>query len=500
MKVLLIQAGMSGERRPYDVVERGQLMMPIGLGYLGAVLKDRGVEVRVKDYLAQKFEEKDFLKELDSFRPDLIGISSLTSTYKQAMRIVYLIKKAAATPIVMGGIHVSFLPEEALKNSNVDFVIRGEGEETISELIEWMDGRVPLSSISGLSYRDNGKIVHNSDREDIQDLDVLPYPDWSIFEHRLYESPLTGEINVPVNFGRGCPYFCSFCSVGGKKRRERKAEAVLEEFKWMVEKYGFRNFIVTDDIHLINGEFKRIIEFLVKENIGISWKMTNRLDNIDKELLFKMKEAGCQAIGYGIESPNQSTLKMVHKNFSLSSLIDVIQWTRQAGISVAASFMFGFPWERREDIKDTIRFSATLPIYSVCYNLVTYFPGTEMFKQIIDEGKATLEDINWNDFTLHKATFPTPYLSKAELDSFLEKAYDYFYFRKVREDLHRFVRHIGKILKRDEISYKDIRHTFPAIVKAGSFYYGEVLKQKGLWSKIRYILRICRYLIILPEL
>jgi len=500
MKVLLIQAGMPEKRRPYDVVERGQLMMPIGLAYLGAVVKEKGSEVRLKDYLAQEFNLADIIEEVRSFRPDLIGISSFTSTYNQALKIARHLKGISGASVVMGGLHVSFLPQEALKNKDIDFVIRGEGEETLRELMDFLDGKIPASSVNGLSFKDGNEVIHNEEREEIHDLDSLPCPDWSIFEKRLYESPMTGEINAPINFGRGCPYKCSFCSVGGRKRRERKAEAVIGEFKQDGERYGFKNFIVTDDVHLLNGEFRKIIEMLEKENFGIRWRMTNRIDNVDRNLLFKMKKAGCQAIGYGIESPAETTLEKTHKNISIDSGLEVIRWTREAGISVAASFIFGFPWEKKEDIENTIRFSVTLPLYSICYNLVAYFPGTEMFKQFLDKGKFTLENANWDDFTLHAATFPTDYLSRKELDGYLEKAYDYFYFRKAREDIISFVKNITNILKKRELNYKAFRGRFPAVVKAGSFYYGELLKQKGLGNRIKYMLRIIRYLLILPGL
>ena len=500
MKILLIQAGMPELRRPYDVVEKGQLMMPAGLGYLGAVLKEKGLDVRVKDYLAEKFDANAFTRYINDLNPCLVGISSYSSTYNQALKIAHCVKNASAIPIVMGGLHVSFLPDEALRNSDVDFVIRGEGEKTLPKLIDFLNHKIAISSIKGLSFKDKNRTVHNEDREDIHDLDSLPYPDWSIFEKKLYESPVTGERNAPINFGRGCPYKCSFCSVGGKKRRERKASLVVSEFKYMLEKYGMKNFIVTDDVHLLEGEFEKIVDILQKENLGISWRMTNRLDNVNRELLFKMKRAGCLAVGYGIESPTQSTLKKIHKNIFLDSHLDAIKWTGDAGISVAASFIFGFPWETKEDIKETIRFSATLPFYSICYNLAAYFPGTEMFKKMVDEQKIDIKDIDWDDFTLHKATLPTPYMSKDELDNYLEKAYDYFYFRKVREDMIKFFKNIKEIVKNKEFNYMTLRLRFPAISKAGSFYYCELLKQKGIWPKIKYLSRIMRYLIVLPRL
>jgi radical SAM superfamily enzyme YgiQ (UPF0313 family) len=500
MKVLLIQAGMPDLRRPYDVVEKGQLMMPIGLGYLGAVLKKKGIEVRVKDFVARKFVLELFRDELDNFKPDIAAISSYTATYNQAIKIAGFLKSKISIPVVMGGLHVSFLPGETLKNREIDFVIRGEGEETLIELIEYLEGKRAISSIDGVSFRESDTIMHNKGRREIESLDLLPFPDWSIFENSLYKSPVTGEINAPINFGRGCPYRCNFCSVGGKKRRERKAESVINEFKWMKERYGFRNFIVTDDVHLLKGEFRKIVEGLKMENLGIRWKMTNRLDNVEKGLLFEMKKAGCQAIGYGIESPDTSTLRKAGKNILLSDYLHALRWTREAGMSVAASFMLGFQWEKREDINETIKFSASLPLYSICYNVVTYFPGTEMFDTMVRQKKINLDEINWDDFTIHKSTFPTEYVSKRELDACLEQAYDYFYFRKIREDLIRFMTSPPAILKYGRLSYRNLRDVFPAAVKAGSFYYGELLKQKGAFRKIRYLAKIIRHLLFLPEL
>ncbi len=426
MRALLIQAGMPPVRRPYDVVEKGQIMMPLGLGYLAAILRGKGVEVKLKDYLAEEFNNANVTALINNFQPDFVGISTFTATYNQGLKIARMVKSVKSLPVVMGGLHVTFLPEEALKDNAIDFVIRGEGEETLSELIDCLEGRRTISAIRGLSFKDNGKIVHNPARQEIEDLEILPYPDWAIFDKRLYASPFTGEINAPIIFGRGCPYGCSFCSVGRKKRRERKAGSVVDEFKRMKERFGYVNFIVTDDIHLKDGEFRKIMELLAAENLGIKWKMTNRLDNIDRSLLPLMKKAGCQAIGYGLESPQRSTLGRINKNITLSSHLEAMQWTREAGINAAASFMFGFPWETKEDIKETIRFSAALPLYSICYNLIAYFPGTGMFDQLLKEGKVGLKDFNWDDFTLHRATFPTASLSREELDDYLEKAYDYF--------------------------------------------------------------------------
>ena len=173
MKILLIQAGMPELRRPYDVVEKGQLMMPAGLGYLGAVLKEKGLDVRVKDYLAEKFDANAFTRYINDLNPCLVGISSYSSTYNQALKIAHCVKNASAIPIVMGGLHVSFLPDEALRNSDVDFVIRGEGEKTLPKLIDFLNHKIAISSIKGLSFKDKNRTVHNEDREDIHDLDSL---------------------------------------------------------------------------------------------------------------------------------------------------------------------------------------------------------------------------------------------------------------------------------------------------------------------------------------
>lgn len=500
MKVLLIQAGMPELRRPYDVVEGGQLMMPLGMGYLAAVLKEKGVEVKVRDYLAEKFDFLSFKELINAFKPDIIGISSLTATYNQAVKIARLIKDITPLPVVMGGLHVTFLPEEALKEEAIDFVVRGEGEMTLSELIDYLKGLKPITSIVGLSFKDKDKVIHNPDRREIEELDSLPYPDWSVFERRFYQSPLTGELNIPIIFGRGCPYGCNYCSVGGKKRRERKAEKVISEFRWMAERFNSKKFIVTDDLHLLDGEFRKIMELLAEKGLGLKWKMTNRLDQVERKLFWLMKKAGCQAIGYGLESPKAATLSQVHKNISVDPYLNIIRQTGEAGINAAASFMFGFPWEKEEDIKETIRFSADLPLYSICYNLVAYFPGTKMLQELLAGGKVTLKDFNWDDFTLHKATFPTPYLSREELDELLEKAYDYFYFRKVREDLKGLIKNLGDILKKGDFSYGGVRNRFPAMVKAGSFYHGELLKSRGLGKKMMYLFKIFKYLIIPPDL
>ncbi|MCC6028100.1 MAG: B12-binding domain-containing radical SAM protein, partial [Archaeoglobus sp.] len=278
---------------------------PLGLGYLASVLRERGFKVRIIDDLVENLNFSDFLKKIkDSL---IVGITSTTPTFKSALEYAKKIKKAFPDIfVILGGVHVSFEPEKALKNEFVDAVCIGEGERTIVELAERVESGRDLEDVKGIYFKKEDKIVKNPPREFIQDLDSIPFPAFDLMPLEKYS--LLGErLEVfPMITSRGCPFSCRYCSSSlfmGRRFRARSAKNVADEIEWLVNDFNARHIAFGDDTFTLSK--KRVAEIckeIKSRKLDITWSCSSRIDTIDRELLEIMKSAGCSAIYYGIES------------------------------------------------------------------------------------------------------------------------------------------------------------------------------------------------------
>ena len=367
---------------------------PLGLGYLSAVLEGDGHEVAIYDLgLEPDTPLGPEIDRIAAFAPDLIGFTAMTNNYHNVEEAAALLRDRLGSPIVVGGPHATLYPDQVVAEPSIDYVVCGEGEETLRDLVRAMgDGGVrptdsQLRGILGLAFASGGEATINAPRPLIEDLDSLPMPARHLFElsrYPLYAS--NGEPMVTLLSSRGCPYNCSYCFKGivGRTYRQRSAQSVLAEICYLIDTYDYRHFYFIDDLFTLDVKrLTAIAEGILAEGLDIRWQCLARVDRVTPQLLALMYRSGCREIHYGIESGNADVLERVGKGFSLDRVRDAVTWTDRAGILVKGYFMLGLPGDTEETMQQTIRFASELALDEAMFSLTTPFPGTRLWDELI---------------------------------------------------------------------------------------------------------------------
>ncbi len=387
-KVILIEPKAPG----LHVFSKVRLIR-LSLPSLASILKEIGCEVKIY------FEEITQINWQDIKNADLIGISSLTCTIEEALRIAK-IAKIFKKPVVMGGPHVTFEPLTAL-NSYCDFVVRGEGEETFKELITSLREDRPLDRIKGLSYKDeNNQIHHNPFRPLTPDLDSFPDPDFTSVVNRERLKI------IPISTSRGCPYNCDFCSVTtffGHKYRMRSIDRVIREIKDLSPKP--KKLFIVDDNFVVNR--KRTIELLkemIKEKIDIPWSTQVRVEvGEDEEILHLMRKAGCYWVHIGFESINPKSLEEVHKKQRIEDYKKAVEKFNKFGINVHGMFIFGFDEDEPNIFQKTAKFASKIKLSTVQFLILTPIPGSKLYERF--KKRARIFTRKWSFYDGHHVVF-----------------------------------------------------------------------------------------------
>lgn len=367
---------------------------PLGLGYLAAVLEAAGHSVAIYDLGLDPATPLELeVARIAAYAPDLIGFTAMTNNYHSAEQAIALLKQRTSCPIVVGGPHATLFPEEVVQDPHVDYVISGEGEETLSELAQAilaMGSRPPievLRHIRGLYFTDGKQVVQNAPRPLIENLDALPFPARHLYELERY--PLyapNGERMVTVLTSRGCPYNCSYCFKGivGRTYRQRSPENVLAEVRGLVHAYNYHNFYFIDDLFTLDRErLTALTSLLIEARLNIRWQCLARVDRVTPELLQLMHRSGCREVHYGIETGNPEIMKTIGKRITLEQVRQAVSWTAEAGILAKGYFMLGLPGDTDETMEQTIAFASELPLDQAMFSLTTPFPGTRLWDELV---------------------------------------------------------------------------------------------------------------------
>jgi radical SAM superfamily enzyme YgiQ (UPF0313 family) len=350
---------------------------------------------------------------------DIIGISSITSTAPRTFKLAKRFR-SMGIPVILGGPHSTFLPEESLKYA--DYVIRGEGEETIVELIEHLESGAPLHDIKGLSYREGDAFIHNPARPLIQDLDSAPIPDLNVV-HNWQKRTV-----IPIATSRGCPFGCKFCSViqmFGRKYRFKSIERVIRELKEVASRKA-HIFFVDDNFAANKERTKVLLRRIMDEDIHIEWSAQVRTDIVrDTELVDLMAKAGCFNVFVGFESINPQTLTLYNKHQNVDDIIECIEIFKKASIYIHGMFVFGGDTDDIETIRSTQRFAKRRNINSVQFLMLTPLPGTPVFEDLEQQGRLIHTD--WAKYDAHHAVFEPKLMTPFELHTETLKAMAGFY-------------------------------------------------------------------------
>jgi len=408
---------------------RHQVYLPIGLPYLAAVLEKDEHEIEVIDCEALEIDHEKLGLKLASIKPNVVGITSTTPTIQSALQSARVAKEACPNVVVvLGGPHATFMDEQILNDeAAVDIIVRGEGEQTISELMHHVLDFGSLHEVAGITFRKDGQIIRTPNRPLIQDLDELPYPAYKYFPLRKYQ--IAGRLILPVITSRGCPFQCSFCvstQMFGKKFRMRRVKNVVDEIEWLRDTYGADAFTFYDDAFTLDIE--RAIEIcdeIKRRKIGIPWSCQTRVDHVSKRILAKMREANCEIVYFGVESGSQEILDAVGKETSIQQNEKAIKWAKDAGLVVIISLVIGYPGETVDTLEQTLDLVRRLKPDDAYLCVATPYPGTDFYRFIEENGWELSPD--WNLYDTTTPVFETPSISKDKILEMRKKFVDDFY-------------------------------------------------------------------------
>ncbi len=430
---------------------------PLSIAYIAAVLEKNKIKVDVLDANAYNLSVNQTAERIAKNKAKIVGITSSTTIMPVTYRLAKKIKRERKDIIiVVGGPHVTFMPAQTFKDCpEIDVIVRGEGEITMLELVK---NNGDPERISGVSYKKGGEIISNPDRKHIENLDSIPFPARHLLPMHLYRSgsPISageGGLNyASVITTRGCPNKCTYCSSShfwGTKLRFRSPENVVDEIEHLVKKYGVKEIFFKDDTFTFSQtRTEKICDLIIKRDLKIKWACYARVNTITARLIKKMKDAGCFALDFGIESGNQKVLDRAKKNITLKQAESALKIAKLAGIMTYASFMIGLPGDTMETAKQTIDFAIKLNPDVAQFFITTPFPGTELYEEAIKkEWIAEIE--NWGELDISKGVFRNDKLTNKQIHVLVSNAYKRFYLRPffIFQSLKRVLKN-PKLIKR----------------------------------------------------
>ena len=386
---------------------------PLGLLYLGASLKNEGYQAEVFDMTVEGYYNckikdgyvkygsslDDLKQKILEVKPDLVGISCMFTAREddafQACAVVREINKEI--PIVIGGLHPSLFPERFVESGLVDFVVIGEGEYRLLELVECLkSGNEPV--FDGIAFKKSGEVKVNPMLNRIENLDSVPFPDRDLVDMEKYIeigtpfAPFSCKQRVAqILTTRGCPNRCNFCasvSYWGRKIRARSVDNIIEEIKILVNKYKIEELQFVDDNVTFNKKFSKELFTRMKE-FNLKWCTPNGLmfNTLDAEMIKLMAESGAYQLSFGIESGSERVLKdIIHKNVNLKRVKPIIEQAHKYDISIHGMFVVGFPGETKEEIMKTLDFPFSAGFDSASFFIVNPLPGSQLYELCKEKG------------------------------------------------------------------------------------------------------------------
>ncbi len=438
MRILLINPPNTGILKAVGVH-----FPPLGLLYLAAYLEREGYHPEVRDLCVDRVSKGDI-----RFRDyDVVGIGTDTTRYSNALRIAGAAKREGSV-VIMGGPHPCFVDEEVLKTNRVDFVVHGEGERTLHELlVELQKERAEFSHVKGISFVHNGQIVRTPRREFIEDLDQLPLPARHLIDMDDYRKTKFGDRDItPMITSRGCPGNCSFCSSSaffGRKWRGRSVPSILQEIEEIVYRYHFNAIAFVDDNFTLSP--KRVMDLakgIIQGNLDIWWWNFSRVDSIvrNEPMLREMRRAGAKTIYIGLESAHRTSLQEFGKGSDVGMAERAMEVLRRNGFEIFASYILGGLSETAKAVNETIRWAKRLDTNVAQFSILTPYPGTALYEKVKDR----IFRRPWTFFDAQHLVFKHDHISFIRLQWLLLKANLLYYSRsrKGRTDvIHLVKRH-----------------------------------------------------------
>jgi anaerobic magnesium-protoporphyrin IX monomethyl ester cyclase len=436
MKVLFIEP-------PKDIwfVMGEYLPPPFGIIQLAAFLERevKDVDIEVLDCNAEQIDWREMGKRIESFNPDIVASSALATcnTYVVARTLETAKRVNPNILTVAGGQHFTATAQESLETyPEIDVIVRGEGEQTFTELVKKAT-KSSFSQIKGISFRHDGKILHNPPRALIENLDELPYPGYHFVKdivHRYHFAAMTGY-DAPyalIEGSRGCPHNCTFCSQWRHWQgtwRIKTSQRIADEMEFCYQNYGSRFIWLTDDNFGLGKRADELADGIIQRGIeeDIMWFTQARCDDVVKyrDVLPKLRKSGLRWILLGVENPNESTLETFRKNITAKDAKKAVKLLKENDIFAHTMFIIGERKDTAKSIADLREFVNELDPDFVIFAILTPFPGTELYEEARKNG--WIEDFNWSHYDMVHAIMPTETLSTKEVQEELYNCYRSFY-------------------------------------------------------------------------
>ncbi len=371
--------------------------VPMGLFYIGALLKENLLDARVVNLAVEPDPEACLAALIQRFKPTILGFTLLNATRFSAIAMAKMAKGIDPhITVIFGGPGATFLSEHLFSVCpDLDYIVTGEGEFTFLELAGHVaDGKKSLpGKIKGLMFRDGKRLVHTGEREPITDLDTLPKPGrYFDLQH--------------LSLSRGCPGRCTFCGSPqfwpGPRVRFHSPKWFVDHLELLVNR-GINHFFVSDDTFTMDRT--RVIEVcqtIVQRGLSITWVAISRVDFLDKEILLWMRRAGCTQISFGVESGSEAIRKTLGKPVARDRIVQAFRLTTSFGILPRAYFIYGSPGENEKTIKESLDLLMEIRPLSAIFYLLVLFPGTALYQDLLDSGRISdrvwqqkIEDLPW---------------------------------------------------------------------------------------------------------
>lgn len=378
---------------------------PLGFGYLASVLRQEGFsDVAILDACSLGMSVPETVEAVKEYEPDVLGLTTMTVTVKNALKIAAATKGLfPGVRVAVGGVHATVCPDEVIADPNVDVIVRNEGEYAFLEMMNRWESGESLEGVLGTSIRVNGQIVHHEQGARIRNLDDLPFPARDLMPMSVYKAGLSFPPHIRTRTmmysARGCPYDCSFCSTaavwGGHFCAMRSASNVLDEIEEVVDRFGVYGFEFADELTTLRKD--RLAEFCngihERRLERIRWVCSSTVKQLDYDTARMMKEAGCSMVYMGVESGSPQILKKLNKRISLDEVINAFDVTRKAGLRRCACFMIGAPGETAETVQESIDLAHRIRPERVSLNVVTPYPGTLFYEEYVDKSA----ELDWDE-------------------------------------------------------------------------------------------------------
>ena len=398
---------------------------PTDLLYLASIAEQAGLEAYVRDYSLGG----DFDQDLNDIQPDYLLANIATPTLENDINCFKIAKKILpkVINIAKGAVFLTYNSEIMLKNKEINYIISGEAEETLKELLE---GEKKPKDILGLWYKEGFVAKFSGVRPFIENLDTLPFPARHLIDNSVYRRPDNNKVQAVIKVSRGCPHHCFFClatPTSGRKVRMRSPENIIAEIRECINKYNIRNFIFWSDIFNQDREWTvNLCEKIIKSGLKFTWSANTRADTADLKMAKLMHKAGCRLVSLGVESGSQFILDKIGKNITLDEIRDTVDAFKKAKIKIYNYFVLGLPWDDEATMSETIDFAIELDSDFVSFYTATPLPGTRFYNFIKNE---LHEEVESYENAYYEPCVNTYSLSKEQVMEFHKNAVKAFYLR-----------------------------------------------------------------------